>query len=251
MDKSPGWTESVCGRLVTAAMTIEGRAIEDNPRGGPCHNVPLGTLVLRAGLMPQDRIETALHDAVSAGRRLGEVLVDRGLEERQLTRLLAAQHAQPFVDLTRYPVDHAAARLLPASVAQTYCALPIAEAEDAVLVAVPDPEDERQNERLRHALQRNVRLVAATRSDIKQAIGTLERPVERSPYRSEMTFDVVVTLLNGDSARIAEECTREDADAIAERIAARAQIGAMIDTRSGTVDGADVVSVEILDGVAR
>src|SRR5947207_12591214 len=90
MDKSPFWTEAVSGRLVTAVMAIEGRAIEDNPRGGPCHNVPLGTLVLRAGLMPQERIEHALKDAISSGRRLGELLVDRGLEERQLTRLLAA-----------------------------------------------------------------------------------------------------------------------------------------------------------------
>src|SRR5712691_213650 len=110
----------------TAVATGSG-SIEENPSGGPRHNVPLGTLVHRAGLMELDEIEGALHEAVQSGRRLREVLVDRGLGERELARLLAAQHAQPFVDLTMYPVDFGAARLLPTSVARTYCALPISQ----------------------------------------------------------------------------------------------------------------------------
>src|SRR5205823_6729672 len=84
----------------TAVMTVQdqdaiaGGAIEENPESGSSHNVPLGTLVLRAGLLPLESIEESLREAIESGRRLGEVLVERGLEERDLARLLAAQNAQ-------------------------------------------------------------------------------------------------------------------------------------------------------------
>src|SRR5216117_2608248 len=68
---------------------------------------PLGTLVYRAGLMSLETVNRALAEAADSGRRLGEVLLEYGLPERDLTRLLAAQHGQEFVDLTEYPIDPA------------------------------------------------------------------------------------------------------------------------------------------------
>src|SRR5215212_11580792 len=67
---------------------------------------PLGTLVHRSGLMPLETVNRALAEAADSGRRLGEVLLEYGLPERELTRLLAAQHGQEFVDLLEYPIDH-------------------------------------------------------------------------------------------------------------------------------------------------
>ncbi len=67
---------------------------------------PLGTLVVRSGLMPLETVNRALAEAAESGRRLGEVLLDYGLPERELTRLLAAQQGQEFVDLDAYPIDH-------------------------------------------------------------------------------------------------------------------------------------------------
>src|SRR3979409_1739027 len=66
---------------------------------------PLGTLVYRSGLLPLETVNRALAEAAESGRRLGEVRVEHGLPERDLTRLLAAQHGQEFVDLTEYPID--------------------------------------------------------------------------------------------------------------------------------------------------
>jgi Type II secretion system (T2SS), protein E, N-terminal domain len=232
-------------------QTVEtaARAVEEHPRGGPMHDVPLGTLVLRAGLLPQAQIESALHDAVHSGRRLGEVLVERGLAERDLARLLAAQNAQPFVDLLSFPVDYELARLLPASVAQMYCALPFADVDGTLLVAVPDPEDDGQRERLRGALGRPIRLVAAARSEIKDGIGGLpeRRPAESKPQ----TYEVVVTLADGRVVVIDRLTVRENAEALAERVADDAVDATRIETRDGVVDGAEVVSVEVLQRGTR
>src|SRR2546423_4510317 len=173
-------------------------AIETNPEGGPSHNVPLGTLVLRAGLLPLEAIEESLREAIKSGRRLGEVLVERGLDERDLARLLAAQYAQPFVDVAEFPIDGNVGRLLPTGVAQTYCALPIPRDEDAITVAVPHSADVRQRERLCDALKSPVRLVTAARSDIKNAIDRLStaEPVPVVRRQTAQTYDVFVRLVD-------------------------------------------------------
>ena len=55
-------------------------------------DAPLGTLIFRAGLLPAETIENALEEGVKTGRRLGEILIERGLlQEEDLTRLLAGQ----------------------------------------------------------------------------------------------------------------------------------------------------------------
>ena len=66
-----------------------------DPVPGEMCAVPLGTLIYRAGLLPSERIEDALREGMRSGRRLGEILVERGwLEERDLDRLLAGQNAE-------------------------------------------------------------------------------------------------------------------------------------------------------------
>src|SRR5213595_3582099 len=137
---------------------------------------PLGTLVYRSGLMPLEAVNRALAEAAESGRRLGEVLLDYGLPERDLTRLLAAQHGQEFVDLSEYPIDPEVAHLLPRSVAEMYCALPLGREGDCTLVAVPDADNASHLTRLREALHGPIRLVTAARSDIKDAIERLHEP---------------------------------------------------------------------------
>jgi hypothetical protein len=224
-------------------------AIEENPEGGPSHNVPLGTLVLRAGLLPLEAIEESLREAIKSGRRLGEILVERGLGERDLARLLAAQYAQPFVDITEFPIDVDAARLLPREVARTYCALPISRGEGAITVAVPYSADSKQRERLREALKSPVRLVTAARGDIQAAIDRVAPEEREAVVRRQVpaTFEVFVRLVSGTVVAVDQLESLEAAQALAERVAAQARVGATIEMREGTVDGSDVVSIEIFE----
>ena len=127
---------------------------------------PLGTLVFRSGLMPLETVNRALAEAADSGRRLGEVLLEYGLPERELTRLLAAQHGQEFVDLGAFAIDFEVALQLPRSAAEMYCALPLKQEGECTIVAVPDADNAAHLTRLREALHGPVRLVTAARSDI-------------------------------------------------------------------------------------
>jgi hypothetical protein len=222
---------------------------------------PLGTLVYRSGLMPLETVNRALAEAAESGRRLGEVLLDYGLAERDLTRLLAAQHGQEFVDLSEYPIDPEVAHLLPRTVAETYCALPLSREGDCILVAVPDADNASHLTRLQEALHSPIRQVTAARSDIKDAIerayiepqGMITRmalaevgaqpkpePEPTTVYRVEVTLESGATLL------VAEATDFEYAKQIGMRVIDEAEAGGTVAIGDATIDGRQVVSVDVL-----
>jgi hypothetical protein len=215
-------------------------------------NYPLGTLVLRAGLMPLEVIDLALAEAIDSGRRLGEVLIEYGLPERDLARLLAAQHGQEFVDLTTFPIDPAVSRVLPHPVAEMYCALPIARDGECTVVAVPDADHAVHLTRLREALNRPVRLVSAARSDIKAAIERVYTQPPPSPapplaYGADPeAFRVVVALENGATFVVAEAPDVEAAKEIGMRVYEEAQAGGTVAVGDATIDGRQIVSIDVL-----
>jgi hypothetical protein len=219
---------------------------------------PLGTLVVRAGLMPLETVNQALAEAADSGRLLGEVLLDYGLPERELTRLLAAQQGQEFVDLDTYPIEYEVAFLLSRTTAEQYCALPLRRDGGCVVVAVPDADNSLHLIRLREALQGPIRLVTAARSDIKDAIESLHEPIgtvtelaladvrgEAAPapgpaYRIEVTLESGATLL------VSETSDFEEAKAIGMRIIDEAEAGGTVAVGDATIDGRQVQSVDVL-----
>jgi Type II secretion system (T2SS), protein E, N-terminal domain len=226
---------------------------------------PLGTLVYRAGLMSLEDVNRALSQAADSGRRLGEVLLEYGLPERELTRLLAAQHGQEFVDLTEYPIDPAVAHELPRPVAEMYCALPLAREQDCTIVAVPDADNASHLTRLREAMHGPIRLVTAARSDIKDAIRRIYEPQgpitqmalaeargETTPVAvtpepdAKTTYRVEVTLASGATLLVAEATDFEYAKAMGMRVIGEAEAGGTVAVGDATIDGRQIVSVDVL-----
>jgi len=135
-------------------------------------DAPLGTLIFRAGLLPAETIENALEEGVKTGRRLGEILIERGLlQEEDLTRLLAGQKGLPFVSLRTEPIDPEATKVLSEDQARLFSALPIRFEEGLPLVAVADPTNDVLNRNIREALGQDVRFVVAGRTELNEVIG--------------------------------------------------------------------------------
>jgi type IV pilus assembly protein PilB len=133
----------------------------------------LGALLLRDGSLTVEQLEHALREKDASGKRLGEILVDRGyVTPTQVSRVLAEQHELPFVDLVREGVDPGAAGMLPEALARRYGAIPVRFlADGAVLVAIDDPTNVVAADDLRLALGVNVRVGVASPRAIAAAIG--------------------------------------------------------------------------------
>ena len=153
----------------------------------PMIDVPLGTLIFRAGLLAEEQLEDALQEGMRTGKRLGEVLIERGwLNERDLGRLLAGQKGLPFVEISASDVEPGALQTLPEEKAKLQVALPLRHEDGQLVVAVADPSNELMLENLRRALGAEPRLVVAPYADLVRAIGeAYENPPVQAPPPAE------------------------------------------------------------------
>jgi hypothetical protein len=197
----------------------------DLPRQAPVvdmRDIPLGTLVHRAGLLTADQLEAALAEGSETGRRLGEILISRGLlEERQVASLIAGQKGLPFVELHPDAVDPAARGVLPTVGATRYGALAIAVEDGIPVIAIADPANEAVVGFIEDHLGTRYRLVVAPRAQIeraalgKAAAGPWHPVAVPAPKGSR----VVLRLVNGEELELGSYAERAEADRAAARFA--------------------------------
>jgi type IV pilus assembly protein PilB len=167
----------------------------------PLHLAPaetrlhLGALLVRDGVLTVDQLEEALAEKEDSGKRLGEIVVERGwVTGAALARALAEQHDLDYLDLTKIQIEPAATSLLPEKFARRYHALPVLFEEDALLVAVADPTDVVTSDDLRLALGMPVRFAVVSLMDLELATSRV--------YRTHVEI-VEDDLLEADAAALA------------------------------------------------
>jgi type IV pilus assembly protein PilB len=135
-------------------------------------DLPLGELIVRAGLLSSVQLDAALAAARASGRRLGDVLVeDELVDERELAQIVAQQEGLEFVDLGKHDLEHEALDLLSESSARRYLALPYKLEGTAVCVVIADPSDDAALDAVLGEMERPVRFVVATRTEVEAALG--------------------------------------------------------------------------------
>src|SRR6266487_5027558 len=117
---------------------------------------PLAALLIRDRRVSEEEITAALGEQrVSGSKRLGELLVERGLVTRaQVAQLLAEQYELPFVELTGSAEERHARPFLSDEIARRYSVLPIRVFPDgSLLIAVSDPASALYADELRTAVE--------------------------------------------------------------------------------------------------
>jgi type IV pilus assembly protein PilB len=130
----------------------------------------LGALLVKRGVLTNERLDVALAESQATGRRIGEVLIERGwIFESELAHAIAEQNDVAYVDIAARSVDPEAAARLPQEVARRYEAVPVRVlGSGAVLVAVSDPLDIDLDDLKQH-IGGEVVLAVADRSAIQAA----------------------------------------------------------------------------------
>lgn len=99
----------------------------------------LGRALLDLGLLTQGQLKRALDEQYD-GRPLGQFLVDSGVISRyDLQTALAYKMGYPYVDLTRFPIEAEAAKLMPLRVSLRARAIPLMLRGKRLIVAVDNP----------------------------------------------------------------------------------------------------------------
>jgi type IV pilus assembly protein PilB len=140
----------------------------------------LGTLLVRDRVVTQEQLDQALAEKDRTGRRVGDILVDRGwATTADLARALAEQYGLEIVDILATEIQPEARKLLSEQVVRRYRALPIKYvSKNLVLVAISDPTDILALDNIKLALGVNLEFCLADPFDLERAIEELygQRP---------------------------------------------------------------------------
>jgi hypothetical protein len=130
----------------------------------------LGAVLLRSKRLRPEQLDQALAEQVSSGRRLGEVLIERGwLFPQDIAQALAIQYGIEYVDINSVSIDLSAAARLSPEIGQRCCAIGVRTLGDgALLVAVADPTSAAIKE-VEAAINGPVAFAVTERADIEHA----------------------------------------------------------------------------------
>lgn len=102
----------------------------------------LGKLLVSARLITEEQLQKALLTQKKEGGRLGTILVKLGyMDEERLLKFLSQQYSIPPVDLSKFTIDPAVIKLIPADVVQKYQVIPIKRSGAVLNLAMVDPTD--------------------------------------------------------------------------------------------------------------
>ncbi len=132
----------------------------------------LGEALVALGHLTQAQLDEAL--AIEARNRsipLGQILLDMGVVDAGVIKTVMAQKLGiPFIDLERFHVSPEALKRIPHAVALRHQIVPVAEAENALIVAIADPTNMAKMEELRFIAGMKLAPVIASPEEIRRAI---------------------------------------------------------------------------------
>jgi type IV pilus assembly protein PilB len=137
----------------------------------------IGDVIVQLGLAEREVVEATVEAARERGIPLGQALIQAGLvDSNQLARALAERNGLDHVDLNVFEVDKGAANLLDGGKARRYQTIPIAFlGERTLLVATADPANLLALDDITMATGYEVRRAVASSEDIQALIGQLSR----------------------------------------------------------------------------
>jgi type II secretory ATPase GspE/PulE/Tfp pilus assembly ATPase PilB-like protein len=132
----------------------------------------LGEALVALGHLSQAQLDEAL--AIEARNRsvpLGQILLDMGAVDASVINTVMAQKLGiPVIDLQRFRISPEALKRIPQAVAQRYHILPVAEADNALIVAIDNPMNMAKMEELRFVAGMKLVPVIASAEDIRRAM---------------------------------------------------------------------------------
>jgi type II secretory ATPase GspE/PulE/Tfp pilus assembly ATPase PilB-like protein len=140
----------------------------------------LGETLVELGFLTEAELEEAL--AIEARDRrvpLGQILADMGVVDAEVVNaLMARKLGIPFVSLKSFQIPPEALKRVPAAVAHRFQTVPVAEAENALVVAVENPMDMAKLEGLRFVAGMKLLPVMASGDDIRVALERFYGPTQ-------------------------------------------------------------------------
>jgi type IV pilus assembly protein PilB len=131
----------------------------------------LGELLVEAGIISVEQLETAMQKQKDTGRKLNEILMKDGLaSEQQIMEIMEFQFKIPIFDFTTTSIDYNIPRLISENLARRHTVIPVQREGNNLIVAMADPMNLYSIDDINIATGLVVKPVIASRKEILNAI---------------------------------------------------------------------------------
>lgn len=131
----------------------------------------LGDVLLERGVINRKQLEQALAQQQQSGGLLGQVLISlQCCSEEEIALALTAQYGFPYLPLENYELDSTLMNLIPESLARQYCLIAVDRIGNALTLAMADPSNVHAIEEIEQLTKCVVQTFVSTPSDILRAI---------------------------------------------------------------------------------
>ncbi len=157
----------------------------------PIQNVQLGDMLVDEGIITPRQLEDALLlQRRNHGKHLGRLLTEMGLvSQKQINIALAYKLGIPTIKLEDFEVAPRILAMVPADIAMQYNALPLAEIDGCLIVAVENPLDGDALGMIRFNTNLRVEAVIASGQEIRQALNRYYTKYQEHEALEELDFD--------------------------------------------------------------
>jgi type IV pilus assembly protein PilB len=176
----------------------------------------LGDILIEAGIITAEQLDSALKDQSKSHQRLGEILIEKEwLTERQLAEALSAQLQLPMISLARYRPMTEALSVVPQAVAERLEIVPLSVLDgNRLRVAIAEPLNLLAIDELRVLTGMDVDLTIAVPSEIRREIPNFYKVMGSLKNAMVEVVDEANGSIELDLSRIQSEASADDAPVI-------------------------------------
>jgi len=129
------------------------------------------TLLSEEGLVDQSVLQNVQQEAITANKPLFGLLTEqRVVGEELLTHAIAQVSGVPYVNLTASLIDQDVLALLPEDIAERFMAVPLAEVENRLAVAMIDANNVQAVDYLANRIQRPIKVFMASEAGVRHVL---------------------------------------------------------------------------------
>jgi type IV pilus assembly protein PilB len=155
------------------------------------------TLLTEEGLVDAAVLKTAEDDAAKTNKPLFAILTEQGaVDDELLTHAIAQVSGVPYVNLSNSVIDQDVLTLLPEDIAERFMAVPLAEVQNRLAVAMIDANNVQAVDYLANRIQRPIKVFMASESGVRHVL---------DQYRADLSsVDVAAVASQEEASKAAE-----------------------------------------------
>jgi len=163
-------------------------------------------LLTEEGLVTAEAIRGAEDDAAKTNKPLFAALTEQGIvDDELLTHAIAQVSGVPYVNLTNSLIDEKVLALLPEDIAERFMAVPLAEVQNRLAVAMIDANNVQAVDYLANRVQRPVKVFMASEAGVRHVLDQYRTDLSSVDEAAEASQEEARADSDGDIKTIVQD----------------------------------------------